>query len=666
MTIRCDIVVPVYNAPKSVSACLDSLLRYTDPERQRIIVVNDSSDEFTSSLLAGYKDSYKGRVVLLHNEHNLGFLQTANRGISYSDAATVCLLNSDTVVASADWLQRMMQRMAEDETIGIVSPLSNAAVNLSVHLHPGADIALMSALVGQQSQHIYPDAVTIVGFCMVIKREVINRIGGFDEVFGRGYCEESDYHYRALEAGFSCKVADDVFVYHEGEASFSGAREEQYTSNRKIFDQRWARHYERDIDEFNHHNELGYLRSDYPQYYLQQRRLHDEYDMLFVLLSFETYGGVITIVDLVNQMVLAGLKANIIYVNDRRPHLSCKRYFEPIYLPEEQLTHLAPKAQVYVATHFLTTTLVYDLVKKHQAKSFYFIQDDERQFGEGYIEHINFGYRLIPNHVYVADWLNKALAANARFATTISNGIHTDVFYPAAENRPASPALRITMMTRYDEKRGYTEGIKAIKNLLGEKTVTAHLRFDFFGERDVSPQGFAEAEYHYHGILDKEAVAKLLRQTDIFIDASRFQGFGLTALEAMASGCAVIMPREGGGPDFGIDGENLLFFTGGDAEALSRQLRLLVDSARLRGKLQRQARQTAERFSIYQSVRQFMEIYDNRAQWLEDVPDIPAEDYYQHKIISMTMKIKELENQVMSYQALLCEKSTIIDYLKSR
>ena len=680
MSRRCDIVIPVYNAPKSVKACLDSVLRTIDPARDRVVVVNDASDDFTTELL----NHYGNRITHLHNPDNLGFLQTANRGLFYADAPYVCLLNSDTVIASADWLDRMIEAMERDERLGLVSPLANAAVNLSVHLHPGADIHLMAELIAQQTQARYPDAVTVVGFCLLVKRAVIDSIGGFDEVFGRGYCEESDYHYRAIGAGFTCKVADDVFVYHEGEASFAGAREQHYTHNRQRFDQRWARHYERDIDEFNRANELGYLRTDYPGYHLQSRRLHEEYDILFILLSFETYGGVITIVDLVNQMVLAGLKANIVYVNDRRPHLAGARYFEPIYIAEDQLAELAPKAGVYVATHFLTTILVYELVRQHEARAFYFIQDDEREFGEGFVDHINFGYRLIPNHVYVADWLHQSLSGQAGFARTIANGIHTNVFYPATsaerqgeqdgkgeENAKSAKngktkRICIAMMTRYDEKRGYRDGMAAIRQLLSDKQETRHLHFDFFGDRDVEAQPLAGVSYQYHGLLDRESVSQLLRRTDIFIDPSKFQGFGLTALEAMGCGCAVIMPRQGGGQDFGVDGDNLLFFNGGDSEELSQQLRRLVDSSTLRAALQQKARQTAERFSIYDSVQQFIDIIQQRQQWLTDVPELSDKEFYEAKLVSMKMTIASLRKEMVQCKEILNEKQVMIDFLKSR
>ncbi len=54
-----------------------------------------------------------------------------------------------------------------------------------------------------------------------MKRELIATLGVFDEAFDRGYCEETDFHFRARAAGWRCVVADDVFVYHRQGASFS-------------------------------------------------------------------------------------------------------------------------------------------------------------------------------------------------------------------------------------------------------------------------------------------------------------------------------------------------------------------------------------------------------------------------------------------------------------
>ncbi len=140
-SIRCDIIVPVFNAPKAVRACIESLKRTVDRSLDRIVVINDQSDEFTTR----YLRSLEG-VELIENEVNQGFLGTANRGLLLSESEFVCLLNSDTIVVDRRWLDKMVHYARSHPEVGVISPVSNEAVNLSIKMHPGADISLISKL----------------------------------------------------------------------------------------------------------------------------------------------------------------------------------------------------------------------------------------------------------------------------------------------------------------------------------------------------------------------------------------------------------------------------------------------------------------------------------------------------------------------------------------
>ena len=87
----------------------------------------------------------------------------------------------------------------------------------------------------------------LVGFCLLLKREVLETIGGFDPRFGTGNCEDDDLCYRALIAGFKLWWAKDVFIHHFGQISFKALkdnyRSEDYDQglkkNWKIFCDKW-------------------------------------------------------------------------------------------------------------------------------------------------------------------------------------------------------------------------------------------------------------------------------------------------------------------------------------------------------------------------------------------------------------------------------------------
>ena len=84
------------------------------------------------------------------------------------------------------------------------------------------DIDYFAKVVDRISLLKYPEIPTAVGFCMYIKREVIEKIGMFnEEKFGKGYGEENDFCMRALNEGYVNILCDNLFIYHKGSQSFT-------------------------------------------------------------------------------------------------------------------------------------------------------------------------------------------------------------------------------------------------------------------------------------------------------------------------------------------------------------------------------------------------------------------------------------------------------------
>ncbi|TMG79349.1 MAG: glycosyl transferase, partial [Betaproteobacteria bacterium] len=70
----------------------------------------------------------------------------------------------------------------------------------------------------------YPELPTGVGFCLYIRRALIDAIGSFDPAFCLGYGEENDFCLRAAAAGYRNVLCEDAFVLHLGGSSFGGKR----------------------------------------------------------------------------------------------------------------------------------------------------------------------------------------------------------------------------------------------------------------------------------------------------------------------------------------------------------------------------------------------------------------------------------------------------------
>jgi GT2 family glycosyltransferase/glycosyltransferase involved in cell wall biosynthesis len=234
-----DVVVPVYNAPDDVRACVDSVLAHLRPDVRLVLIDDASPDPRIAQYFAELAAKAHPQVVLLRNDDNLGFTGTANRGMQLS-RADVILLNSDTIVTHG-WLDAIMHCVATDPRIGTVTPFSNNAEICSFprfcenNAWPlDADPEPTRRALAEAAAPTYPDLPTGVGFCMFVRRALLDDVGVFDMAFGKGYGEENDLCLRAHAAGWRNVLADNAFVVHTGGRSFAGQKSELGTRNMEL------------------------------------------------------------------------------------------------------------------------------------------------------------------------------------------------------------------------------------------------------------------------------------------------------------------------------------------------------------------------------------------------------------------------------------------------
>ncbi|HPI49240.1 MAG TPA: glycosyltransferase [Hyphomonadaceae bacterium] len=234
---KIDVVVCVHNALDVVKLCLESVARTRKPERHRIVIINDGSDEETSGWLAQFAAAHPN-TKLIRREKAGGYTKAANAGLRELKGDMAILLNSDTI-ASANWIEKMADAVFSNAGAGIVGPMSSAASTQSLPDHkstatqtaindlpPGFSVDDMNRWCEENSPADFVPRVPLVhGFCFGLTREVIERVGYFDgEHFPYGYGEENDYCMRAVNAGFSLVIATHTYVYHKKSQSYEGER----------------------------------------------------------------------------------------------------------------------------------------------------------------------------------------------------------------------------------------------------------------------------------------------------------------------------------------------------------------------------------------------------------------------------------------------------------
>lgn len=243
----CDVIIPIYNAYDATVNCIESVIKNTDLTFDRLILVNDCSPDtrISEHINAVKSDNPNLNIIVIENEVNRGFVGTVNVGMKYS-TNDVLLLNSDTIVGK-EWLERMKNCAYSQPKVGTVTAMSNNATLASVPVglqrnEIPTDITIdeYNDMLADCAFRDYVELPTAHGFCMYIRREVLDLIGYFDEEsFGRGYGEENDFSFRCRDFGYKNLLCDDVIVYHLESQSFSGEREKVIEKHSEILNKKY-------------------------------------------------------------------------------------------------------------------------------------------------------------------------------------------------------------------------------------------------------------------------------------------------------------------------------------------------------------------------------------------------------------------------------------------
>ena len=235
--MKCDIIIPVWNQLEFTKECISSIFKNT-AHAFHLIIIDNASNLATQSYLSRLARGKGRQVTLLRNNANLGFVKAVNRGIRQSDADYLCFLNNDTRVTPG-WLTEMVKIADSHKEIGIVNPNSNTLGCKPERSQVPEEIAQgLKVYTGQWSE-----LGLATGFCMLVKRAVIEAIGYFDEAYGMGNFEDADFCKRAQQSGYLCVCAKAAYVYHHERRSFIKFKrfDEDFERNQRIFYDKWGK-----------------------------------------------------------------------------------------------------------------------------------------------------------------------------------------------------------------------------------------------------------------------------------------------------------------------------------------------------------------------------------------------------------------------------------------
>jgi glycosyltransferase involved in cell wall biosynthesis/GT2 family glycosyltransferase len=589
MSSECDVVVPVYGQPQWVSLCVDELIRNTPPEALgRIVLVDDASDAATKAALERIALRHPSLHVLSQSIRS-GVARTVNRGLEETAAPHVLVLNTDCLL-TRDAIPKLVAH-CQSGGAGLVSPFSNHSSPLTLEMLEGYSYHQMNALLERALPGERMEACTIVGNALLISRECLNRTGPFDEDYGLGYGEDTDYQFRAERSGFTAVAALDTYVYHQGAASFGvkGGQSDRFFS-------RWG-------------SEYRALAKRVPPHSARQRiveRLR-ELDttpaaggLMFLLPNIDQrVGGCHVVVDFCNEAARRGMNVQLASLTDRA-HMSWREplFLEPVcFASEEAFVHderWRPRRMVATAWHTA-------LPAKARAEALgipcnYLVQGYECYFSGGRIYGaVEDTFRYVDEVFTTSHWLKGMLASHyAGPVEVLQPGYDELLFNTLGRIKNGKP--RIAAVLRGTVDKGQPFLLETIHRLTPQQA-----RFELVlltrDEVDL-PAGWAgQCEVHRLPLRRAE-LAEILKRTDVLADASLHEGFGLTPLEALACGCAVVVSDSGGVREYVRDGENgYIVAEVNRPERFVERIEHLLDHPEVLESLQGRAAGSVERFS---------------------------------------------------------------------
>ncbi len=237
---KTSIIILTYNNFLYTKECISSIRKYTNKNTYEIIVIDNNSSDETISWLKKQKD-----LKVIYNKENIGFPKGVNLGIKIAQKENdILLLNNDTIV-TCNWLTNLKKCLYSDSSIGAVGPVCNQDENKQGSLLNYSNILEMQQKAIKHNisnADKWEEKVFIIGFCLLIKRKVFDKIKYLDEKYSPGYIEDNDLSIRISNLGYRLILCHDVFIHHYLGTAFRKDLNKFYlilNKNRKYFKRKW-------------------------------------------------------------------------------------------------------------------------------------------------------------------------------------------------------------------------------------------------------------------------------------------------------------------------------------------------------------------------------------------------------------------------------------------
>lgn len=635
---KCDVIIPIYNSPEWVKLCVYALIKNTPKEYLgKIILMNDNSNELTCNMIENLKIKYEKEyeIVVSKNESNLGFIKNVNKGFDISDAEYVLLLNTDCML-SKNTIPKLIDHLEKDKKVAMICPISSNAANLSLDIFENYSYMQVNELLEDNFKGKTFDACTVVGNCLMITRECIEKVGYLDEAYGMGYGDETDYQFKAHSKGFEAKVAIDTYVFHKSEVSFGTSIEKQkkLEHNRKIFFDRWGKEYNERMQEYIKNDPIEYINKN-----LKIKNKPSPEVLFFLPDIHQAAGGVHIVVDIVNYLNINGIFANILtsQIHDNYKEIML---FKPSYI--QNINKLNPKCivgTIYPSIFFCNTIGAHFNIPVVN-----FMQGYEPCFDNGDVyAYAEMAIRSSQNILTISNFLKEKCKNNFnKNAEVISNGINYDLLHSNIDKKNLN-RKSVTFAFRSNFPKGDFILAEILKQLtIKENNIDINIIYNkevFFPVNNNKTINIKK----FKGPLDRKQVNNILLQSDVFVDASIMEGFGLMSLEAMAAGNVPVLSESFGIDEYAKDGKNSFVIKEiNNAEKYVEKIQILLNDDELLKNMKEEALKTSKEFDFDIKVEQYINYFKNvKVEKIEKLTEEEEEEIKKWLVNEISLFSKE-------------------------
>jgi GT2 family glycosyltransferase/tetratricopeptide (TPR) repeat protein len=238
---KVSIIILGFNQVEYTKKCIETIREHTKQAYELILVDNGSHDGTEA-----FFRSVPGAKVI-RNAENLGVSKGWNQGMRIATGEYLLILNNDIIVGPG-WLENMVRLAESDAAIGMVGPRSNyiagPQIVPAVPYKKIEDIQPFIKKWQKENELSCEEWGFIKGFSLLIPRRVFDKVGFFDERFGKGNFEDDDYCLRVRYHGFKTSIAHDSFIHHFGSVSFNQESVDWKAlmiENKRKYEEKWAK-----------------------------------------------------------------------------------------------------------------------------------------------------------------------------------------------------------------------------------------------------------------------------------------------------------------------------------------------------------------------------------------------------------------------------------------